>query len=223
MSAAPEQQGQQVWPGTPFPLGATWDGQGTNFALFSEHAEGVELCLFDDHGVETRVTLTEQTAHHWHGYLPGVAPGQHYAYRVLGPFDPEHGHRFVPEKLLLDPYAKAIEGNIDWDAANALPYVPDGTDTADLEPDDEDDADAIPKCIVVDPAFDWQGDELPRTPWEDTIIYETHVRGYTRQHPGVPEHLRGTYGGLASDEAISHLIDLGVTAVELLPVHHIAD
>jgi isoamylase len=213
----------ELWPGSPFPLGAAWDGHGTNFALFSEHAVGVELCLFDEEGVETRVALTERTAHHWHAYLPGVQPGQHYAYRVQGPFDPEHGHRFVPQKLLLDPYAKAIEGNVDWDAANALPYVPDGTDTADLEPDDEDDADAIPKCIVVDPAFDWQGDELPRTPWADTIIYETHVRGFTRQHPGVPEHLRGTYSGLASDEAIAHLIDLGVTAVELLPVHHIAD
>jgi isoamylase len=213
----------EQWPGAPFPLGAQWDGEGTNFALFSEHAERVELCLFDDGDRETRVELRERTAMNWHVYLPGVGPGQRYAYRVHGAYAPREGHRFNPSKLLIDPYAKAIEGGVRWDVACTLPYVPDATDDADLEPDDEDDAEAIPKSVVVDQRFDWEGDRPPRTPWQETVIYETHVRGFTLTHPGVRDDLRGTYAGLASDAALSYLRDLGVTAVELLPVHHIAD
>ncbi len=212
----------QLWPGRPFPLGATWDGHGTNFSLFSEHARRVELCLFDDEGAETRLDLQERTAFNWHGYVPGVGPGQCYGYRVYGPYAPEQGHRFNPHKLLLDPYAKAITGSVDWSAANVLPYVPrDAGDEADLEPDDEDDADAMPKCVVVDSSFDWEGDAQLGTPWPDTVIYEVHVKGFTMRHPGVREDLRGTYAGLASEAALSHLRSLGVTAVELLPVHQI--
>jgi glycogen operon protein len=214
-----------VWPGNPFPLGAIWDGEGTNFSLFSEHGERVELCLFDDDGREERIQLRERTALNWHCYLPGVGPGQLYSYRVHGRYDPVTGHRFNPAKLLIDPYAKAIEGPVRWDAANVLPYVPGGSDEADLEPDDEDDAAAIPRCVVIDPEFDWDGDEWqrPNTPWHETVIYEVHVKGFTERHPGVRADLRGTYAGLASDEAIAYLSSLGVTAVELLPVHHIAD
>ncbi|MFN0089536.1 MAG: glycogen debranching protein GlgX [Acidimicrobiales bacterium] len=212
----------RVWPGWPFPLGATWDGGGTNFSLFSENATRVELCLFDERDRETRVDLTEVTAFQWHGYFPDVGPGQRYAYRVDGPWAPEQGHRFNPHKLLIDPYAKAIEGPILWDAGNVLPYEPDGDD-ADLVRDETDDADAIPKGIVVDPAFDWEGDRPPMTPWHQTLIYEVHVKGFTKRHPGVREDLRGTYAGLASDQAVEHLRSLGVTAVELLPVHHSAD
>jgi isoamylase len=212
----------RVWPGRPFPLGATWDGEGTNFSLFTENAEHVELCLFDEDDTETSVPLTERTAFNWHGYLPDIGPGQRYAYRVHGPWAPEGGRRFNAHKLLIDPYGKAIEGPVDWGAANVLPYVPGGED-ADLEADDEDDAAAIPKCVVIDPTFDWEGDQLPRTPWYETVIYETHVKGFTKLHPGVREDLRGTYAGLASEEAIAHFRSLGVTAVELLPIHHIID
>jgi isoamylase len=211
-----------VWPGRPFPLGATWDGQGTNFSLFSEHAERVELCLFDAEHREMRHELTERTALNWHGYLPAVGPGQRYAYRVHGPYHAEAGHRFNAAKLLVDPYAKAIEGPVHWEGGNVFPYVPGGED-ADLFPDEEDDADAIPKCMVVDPHFDWEDDAKPETPWHETVIYEVHVRGFTKLRPGVREDLRGTFAGLASDDAIGHLQDLGVTAVEILPVHHNAD
>jgi glycogen operon protein len=211
----------EAWPGRAFPLGATCDGRGTNFSVFSEHAERVELCLFDD-DVETRVELSERTAFIWHGYLPGIGVGRRYGYRVHGPYDPQSGHRFNPAKLLIDPYAKAIEGPIRFEAANVLPYVPGGED-ADLRPDDADDAAAIPKCVVVDEHFDWEGDRRPELPWHETVIYEAHVRGLTKQMPGVRDDLRGTYAGLASDEAIAYLTSLGVTAVELLPVHHIAD
>jgi isoamylase len=211
-----------VWPGSPFPLGAIWDGDGTNFALFSEHAEHVELCLFDSDDHETRITVRERTAFHWHCYLPGVGPGQRYGYRVHGPYDPKAGHRFNPRKLLIDPYAKAIDGPVGYRVANVLPYVPDGDD-ADLVADDEDDQDAIPKSVVVSEHFDWEGDRSPRHPWNETIIYEAHVKGFTQRHPRIREDLRGTYAALASDEAIAHLVDLGITAVELLPVHQIAD
>jgi isoamylase len=213
----------ESWPGKPFPLGTTWDGEGTNFSLFSEHAEHVELCLFDADGSETRVPVVERTAFNWHCYLPGVGPGQRYGYRVYGPYAPPEGHRFNPHKLVLDPYAKAIRGAVDWDAANVLPYVPDTepAEEADLEPDDEDDAEAMPKAVVVDPAFEWEGDRRLETPWPDTVIYEVHVKGFTKQHPEVREDLRGTYAGLASDPAIAHLSSLGVTAVELLPIHAI--
>jgi isoamylase len=211
------------WPGEPFPLGPTWDGHGTNFSLFSENAERVELCLFDAEDREERIEVTDRTAHNWHVYLPQVGPGQRYGYRVHGRYEPEEGQRFNPQKLLIDPYAKAIEGGIDFGAANVLPYVPDQSDTADFEPDDEDSAPAIPKCLVVDTAFDWEGDEPPRRPWNQTVIYEAHVKGFTKLHPEVREDLRGTYGALASAPAIEYLKDLGVTAVELLPIHHIAD
>jgi isoamylase len=216
---------RDVWPGRPFPLGATWDGKGTNFSLFSEHAERVELCLFDDEDNEERVELTERTAFNWHGYLPAIGPGQRYGYRVHGPYDPRGGHRFNPAKLLIDPYAKSIEGKIRWKWANVLPYVPEpeAGDDADLEPDDEDSASAIPKSVVVDDRFDWQGDRHPNTPFDRTVIYEAHVKGFTMRHPGVREDLRGTYAGLASEAAIEHFQSLGVTAVELLPIHHIAD
>ncbi|MGI8571424.1 MAG: glycogen debranching protein GlgX [Solirubrobacteraceae bacterium] len=213
-----------IWPGRPFPLGAIWDGGGTNFSLFAEHAESVELCLFDDDGQETRIPVTGHRALNWHCYLPGVGPGQRYGYRVHGPYTPLEGHRFNPGKLLIDPYAKAIEGVVDWaHDANVLPYVPTGDEDADLELDDEDDAAAMPKSVVIDDAFLWEGDRPLRVPLADTVIYETHVKGFTMRHPGVREDLRGTYAGLASEAAIAYLRDLGVTAVELLPVHHISD
>jgi isoamylase len=216
---------QQVWPGDAFPLGATWDGSGTNFSIFSEHAERVELSLFDGtvDGPEQRLELTERTAHTWHCYLPGIGPGQRYGFRVHGPYDPEAGHRFNPAKLLLDPYAKSIDGPVVWDQANVLPYVPTAAEDADLERDDEDDVDAVPKSVVIDPRFDWEGDRRPNTPLHESVIYETHVRGFTRRHPEVRDDLRGTYAGLASEPALNYLRDLGVTAVELLPVHHIVD
>jgi isoamylase len=213
----------EVWPGRPFPLGPTWDGQGTNFAIFSENAERVELCLFDEHDVETRVELTEREAFSWHCYLPGIGPGQRYGYRVHGPYDPANGKRFNPAKLLIDPYAKSIEGAVDWSAANVLPYVPSMDDDADLHHDDEDSAAAIPKCVVVDPAFDWGDDRPPDHPWHEMVIYEVHVKGFTQLSPEVREDLRGTYAGLASEPALEYLKSLGVTAVELLPIHHIVD
>ena len=212
-----------VWPGKPFPLGPTWDGNGTNFALFSENAERVELCLFDGEDRETRVELIEREAFNWHCYIPGIGPGQRYGYRVHGPYDPLSGHRFDPYKLLIDPYAKAVEGPIDWDAGNALPYVPGAAEDADLHMDVEDDARAIPKCVVVDPGFDWENDRPPAHPWNEMSIYEVHVKGFTKRHPDVREDIRGTYAGLASEQALEYLRGLGVTAVELLPVHHIAD
>jgi isoamylase len=213
----------EIWPGEPFPLGAMWNGEGTNFSIFSENAERVELCLFDDADNELRLTLPERTAFNWHGFVPGVGPGQRYAYRVYGPYAPRDGARFNPAKLLIDPYAKAIEGPIDYRAANTLPYVPTGAEDADLTRDDSDSAAAIPKSIVIDEGFDWEGDRHPKTPWHRTVIYETHVKGFTRLHPDVREDLRGTYAGLASEPALAYLMSLGVTAVELLPIHHIAD
>jgi len=214
-----------VWPGDPFPLGQSWDGHGTNFSLFSENAERVELCLFDDDGNEERIPVEERTAFNWHCYLPGVGPGQRYGYRVHGQYDPATGLRFNPAKLVIDPYAKAIEGAVQWDAANTLPYLPSGDADADLTIDESDSAPAIPKSLVVDPTFDWEDDDWvrPRTPWQETVIYETHVRGFTKVRDDVREDLRGSYGGLASEGAIAYLKSLGVTAVELLPVHHIAD
>ena len=214
---------QRPRPGRPFPQGATWDGRGTNFSLFSEHAEKVELCLFDDGGRERRIDVRDRTAFQWHVYLPDIGPGQRYGYRVHGPYDPAQGLRFNPAKLLIDPYAKAIDGTVAWDAANALPYAPSGAEDADLTIDETDDAAAIPRSVVVDPAFDWEGDRRLDRRWSTTVIYETHVKGFTMLHPDIPDELRGTYAGLASEPAIAHLRDLGVTAVELLPIHHIAD
>jgi len=214
---------REVWPGRPFPLGPWVHEGGTNFSIFSENAERVELCLFDADDDEERIEVVECTAFNWHCFLPGVGSGQRYGYRVYGPYDPENGHRFNASKLLLDPYAKAIDGEMRWDRASVLPYIPDDSETADLEPDDEDDAEAMPKGLVIDPGFDWEGDELPRRPWDQTVIYETHVKGFTMRHPQVREDLRGTYGGLASPAALKYFSELGVTAVELLPVHHNAD
>jgi glycogen operon protein len=210
-----------VWPGHPFPLGPEWDGSGTNFALFTENAERVELCLFDAEDRETRVELIEREAFNWHCYIPGIGPGQRYGYRVYGDYDPLTGHRFNPHKLLIDPYAKAIEGPVDWGAANVLPYMPSAD--ADLYIDDEDDARAIPKCVVIDPSFDWEDDRCPKLPWNEMVIYEVHTKGYTKRHPAVREELRGTYAGLASEPALEYFQSVGVTAVELLPVHHIID
>jgi len=213
----------ETWPGRPFPLGPTWDGQGTNFSLFSENAERVELCLFDADDREERVAVTERTAFNWHCYVPGVGPGQRYGYRVHGPYEPAAGLRFNAQKLLIDPYAKAIEGPIAWEKANTLPYVPSLSPDADLHRDDSDDAAAIPKCVVVDPSFDWEDDRPPAHPWNEIVIYELHTKGFTRLHPEVRDDLRGTYAGLASEPALEYLRTLGVTAVELLPIHHIAD
>jgi glycogen operon protein len=208
-----------VWPGAPFPLGPSWDGSGTNFSLFSENAQRVELCLFDDQDREERIDVRQQTAHNWHVYLPGVGPGQRYGYRVDGPWEPEQGHRFNPAKLLIDPYAKSIDGPIGFGKARLLAYVPGQEDVR----DDEDSAPAIPRSVVIDDAFDWEGDVRLDRPWPETVIYELHVKGFTKRLPGVRGDLRGTYAGLASDAAIAYLSDLGITAVELLPVHHIAD
>jgi glycogen operon protein len=208
-----------VWPGAPFPLGPGWDGSGTNFSLYSENAERVVLCLFDDADVEERVEVRQQTAHNWHVYIPGVGPGQRYGYRVHGPWQPDRGHRFNPAKLLIDPYAKSIQGPIGFGKARVLAYVRGQEDVR----DDADSAPAIPRSVVIDDAFDWEGDVRLDRPWPETVIYELHVKGFTKLMPGVREDLRGTYAGLASDAAIGYLRDLGVTAVELLPVHHVAD
>ncbi|MDQ3538782.1 MAG: glycogen debranching protein GlgX [Actinomycetota bacterium] len=205
-----------VWPGTPYPLGARWDGRGTNFAVFSEHAEAVELCLFDREGYEVKIAVCEQTAFIWHCYLPGVSPGQRYGYRVHGPYDPAKGHRCNPHKLLLDPYAKAIDGNIAW-GPEVFGYPLGGDDR---ELDTSDSAACMPKAVVVNPFFDWREDRPPRTPWHETVIYETHVKGISMLHPEVQPELRGTYAGLASPPIIDYLQSLGVTAVELQPVHH---
>ena len=205
-----------VWPGQPYPLGATWDGTGTNFSLFSENAEAVELCLFDDEGSEQRFELSDTTAHVYHGYLPGIGPGHRYGFRVHGPWDPGAGQRFNPNKLLIDPYAKAIDGGVDWDPA-VFGYPLGGDD---LELDERDSAAHVPCGIVANPFFDWGEDRHPHTPWNATVIYETHVRGLTMEHPDVLPEVRGTYAGLASPAVIEYLVDLGVTAVELQPVHH---
>jgi glycogen operon protein len=207
-----------LWSGTPYPLGAVWDGEGTNFALFSEHATLVELCLFDEDDRETRLPLTEVNNFVWHGYLPAIAPGQRYGFRVYGPYNPEEGHRFNPHKLLIDPYAKAIERDIDFgeEIFGYSWHQPE----EDLGFSDSDDTALIPKAIVIDESFDWEGDALLQTPWHETIIYEAHVKGFTQCHPEIPPELRGTYAGLAHPAAIAHLQSLGITAIELMPVHH---
>lgn len=210
----------RIWPGRSYPLGATWDGEGVNFALFSENATAVELCLFDGPhaAVEShRIRIEERTDQVWHVYLPEIRPGQHYGYRVYGPYDPEAGHRFNPAKLLIDPYAKAISGTIEWSEAMFGYRI--GDPGADLVPDDRNNAAHVPKGVVIDQAFTWGDDKLLRTPWDRTIIYEVHVKGFTMRHPDVPEALRGTYAGLTSPAALDHLKSLGVTAIELMPVH----
>ena len=205
-----------VSPGDSYPMGATYDGLGTNFSVFSAVAEAVELCLFDGAGAETRFELPEVDGYNWHGYLDDIEPGQRYGYRVHGPYDPEQGIRCNPAKLLIDPYAKALDGQVTWGQA---PYgYTLGAD--DLTMDSTDSGPAIPKAYVTDPAFDWAGDVAPKRRWADTVIYETHVKGLTWRHPDVPENLRGTYAGLAHPAVVEHLTGLGVTAVELMPVHH---
>jgi len=204
-----------IWPGRPYPLGATWENGGTNFSLYSEVATRVELCLFDQNDTETKVDLPEVTALCWHGFVPGIAPGQRYGYRVHGPWAPHEGYRCHPSKLLLDPYAKTIDSEIKWDES-LFRYRFDlnnrGLNDADSGP-------FMPKSVVVDPTFDWQGDTRIDVPWHQTVIYEAHVKGFTKTLAGVPEHLRGTYAGLANSAAIDYLKKLGVTSVELMPVH----
>src|SRR5574338_27128 len=214
----------RVWPGSPYPLGATWDGIGVNFAVFSEHATRVELCLFDSpHDVSETLTipLPEHTDMVWRGYLPDVRPGQLYGYRVHGPYDPRAGHRFNPAKLLFDPYATVIGRRERWHES-LFGYVY-GSSDGDLSRDQRDSAPYAPLAAVADTAFTWGADLPPRTPWHETIIYELHVKGFTQLHPRIPEHLRGTFLGLASEPAIRHLVDLGVTAVELMPTHYHVD
>ncbi|MGN8026111.1 glycogen debranching protein GlgX [Microbacterium sp. 22242] len=204
----------EVWPGSAHPLGASFDGQGTNFALFSEGAERVELCLFDDEGDEERVELLEVDAYVWHGYLPRVQPGQLYGYRVHGAYDPATGKRYNPNKLLLDPYAKAVDGRVRWGQALF------GYDFGDPDSrNDEDSAALMPKGVVINPFFEWSGDRLPKTPYAQSVIYEAHVKGLTVRHPDVPERLRGTYAGIAHPAIIAHLTRIGATAIELMPVH----
>ena len=212
-----------VWPGRPYPLGSTWDGEGVNFALYSEHAERVELCLFDDSGKREilRVPLPEQTDMVWHGYLPEARPGQLYGYRVSGPYAPEQGHRFNHHKLLLDPYGKQIQGAIRWSDSQFAYKV--GHKQEDLSFDRRDDAAGMPKNRVIDPAFTWGFDAPPRISWHKTLIYELHVKGFTMCHPDVPADLRGTYAGLATAPIIEYLTRLGVTSIELMPVHSFVD
>ncbi|MFD3812425.1 glycogen debranching protein GlgX [Rhodococcus sp. NPDC058639] len=228
-----------VWPGSAYPLGATYDGAGTNFALFSEIAEKVELCLISREGTETRIPLEEVDGYVWHAYLPTVSPGQRYGYRVHGPYDPENGHRCDPSKLLLDPYGKAFDGDFDGDPSlfsYALPSDAEAESGAAQNADDSDETPAettesdvdFPRLdslghtmttVVINPFFDWANDRHPRRPYNETVIYEAHVKGMTATHPDVPEYLRGTYAGLAHPAVIDHLLDLGVTAIELMPVH----
>ncbi|MBA3619341.1 MAG: glycogen debranching protein GlgX [Acidothermales bacterium] len=203
-----------IWPGTAYPLGATYDGTGTNFALFSEVAQRVELCLFDDDGTERRFTLPEYDGFVWHGYLPNVVPGQRYGFRVHGPYAPSHGHRCNPAKLLLDPYAKAVYGQIDWDDS-LFSYRAENHDRR----NDSDSAPHMMTSVVINPFFDWRNDRHPRTPYHETVIYEAHVKGLTINHPVIPPDIRGTYAAVAHPATIAHLRTLGITAIELMPVH----
>ena len=212
---------ERARPGRPFPLGATWDGHGVNFAVYSENAFGAEVCLFDraDAPAPTRrIRLGERTEHVWHGYVDGIGPGQRYLLRMHGRYDPERGLRFNPAKLLIDPYAKAIEGGVRWD--DRLFGYRAGSRDEDLHADRRSNAPFMPKCVVIDPSFDWGDDRPPRTEWNDTVIYEVHVKGFTALHPSLPANVRGTYLALACAPVIEHLRELGVTAIELLPIHH---
>ncbi len=212
-----------VWPGRPYPLGSVWDGEGVNFAIYSEHAEKVDLCFFDESGRrETyRVPLPEQTDMVWHGYLPEARPGQLYGYRVYGPYAPEQGHRFNHHKLLLDPYGKQVQGTVRWSDAHFGYRL--GHRQEDLSYDRRDDAAGMPKNRVIDSAFTWGTDKPPHIPWHETLIYELHVKGFTMRHPEVPSQLRGTYAGLATAPVIEYLTRLGVTSIELMPVHSFVD
>jgi glycogen operon protein len=214
----------QLKPGNPYPLGATWDGLGVNFALFSENATKVELCLFDsaDAANESqRIELREKTDMVWHAYLDGLRPGQLYAYRVYGPFEPKNGHRFNHNKVVLDPYAKAVGRKVRWQ--DEMFSYKMGDPAADLSFDERDNAAFAPLGSVVDPSFTWGDDRPPRIPWHKTVIYELHVKGMTMLHPGVADPIRGTYAALSAGEVIRHFKELGITAVELLPVHHHTD
>jgi len=211
---------RKIVPGNPYPLGAIWDGGGVNFALYSEGATAVELCLVDDDGGEARVPLRERTAFVWHGYVRGVGPGQKYGYRVHGPYEPSRGLRFNPRCRLLDPYARALTGREDW--GRGLFAYELGHGDGDLATHGEE-CSGAPLGVVVDPSFDWEGDRPPNVPFHKSILYETHVRGLTMRHPEVPPEIRGTYAGVASDPMIRHFQRLGITAVELLPVHGFVD
>ena len=210
-----------VWPGSSYPLGANYDGGGTNFALFSEIAEKVELCLIDDDGQETRISLDEVDGYVWHAYLPDVNPGQRYGFRVHGPFDPASGHRCDPSKLLLDPYGKCFDGEFKFDQAlfsyDLAVAAEDPAETG--TPPQLDSSGHTMTSVVINPYFDWANDRSPRTPYHETVIYEAHVKGMTQTHPAIPEALRGTYAGLAHPAIIDHLKSLNVTAIELMPVH----
>src|SRR5215217_3819408 len=215
---------REVWPGKPYPRGATYDGVGVNFAVFSQVATKVEVCLFDPQDPTReleRITLPEVTDFVWHGYVPGLAPGQLYGLRVHGPYEPTQGHRCNPHKLLVDPYARALHGETDWKQP-VFGYTLGHAD-GDLARDEQDSAAGVPKSVVVSDFFDWGNDRRPDVPWRKSVIYEVHVKGFTQLHPGVPEPVRGTYAGRAHPAAIEHLKSLGVTAVELLPVHESAD
>lgn len=214
-----------VYPGSPFPLGATWDGEGVNFAIYSESAQGIDLCLFnslEDETESVKIRINEVSHHVWHVYVPGLKPGQLYGYRVYGPYEPQNGHRFNPNKLLIDPYAKAIAGTIQWH--DSLFAYEIGHEDEDLSFSDVDSAPYIPKSVVIDHHFDWEGVQKPKIPYYKTIIYEAHVKGLTMTHPDLPEELRGTYAGIAHPVTINYLQELGITTLELMPVHHfIAD
>ena len=217
MTDGPDLPGAKVsrsWPGDPFPQGATYDGRGTNFSLYSEGAERIDLCLFDDQGGETRLEMTEVHAFCHHVYLPGVGPGQRYGYRVHGPWAPNKGLRFNPHKLLLDPYGKAVDGPIEW-GEEVYAYQMSDVD----EMDTSDSAANMPRSVVINPYFDWRDDRSPHRTLHETVIYEAHVRGLTMRHPDVAPSLRGTYAGLATEPIIAYLKSLGVTAIELMPVH----
>ncbi|HJE68052.1 alpha-amylase family glycosyl hydrolase, partial [Pseudomonas oryzihabitans] len=213
----------RVREGLPYPLGATWDGSGVNFAIFSANATKVELCLFDDEGKEEieRIELPEFTNEIWHGYLPDARPGTLYGYRVHGPYEPQNGHRFNHNKLLIDPYAKQIVGELEWN--DALFGYTIGHPDGDLSFDERDSAPFMPRCRVIDPAFTWGNTTHPRVPRDRTVFYETHVRGYTMQHPAVPESARGTFSGLQESEVIDYIKSLGITSVELMPIHYFLD
>lgn len=205
----------KLWPGNSYPLGAIYDGSGTNFSIFSEKAERVELCLFDENGTETRLDLTEVTGYRWHGYLPKIKPGQCYGYRIHGPWDPAKGHRFNPHKLLIDPYSKCIEGQIEWNEA-IFPYH---FGYSPEESNNEDSSAFMPKCAVHQPFFDWGGDNKPQLLWNEIIVYEVHVKGFTALHPKIPPEIRGTYAGLAHPVVLEHFKRLGITSIELMPIH----
>src|ERR1700748_3567149 len=208
-------------PGEAFPLGATWDGKGVNFALFSENATGVELQLFKhpaDELESEKIQITEKTGHIWHVYIPDIGPGQLYGYRVSGPYEPENGHRFNPNKLLLDPYAKAVSGTIEWN--DALFGYEVGDENIDLSFSLTDSGAFMTKAVVIDPNFDWEDDKPPHTPYFNTVIYEAHVKGFTKLNPDIPEEIRGTYSAIAHPSSIEYLKNLGITAIELMPVHY---